>query len=138
MEKYPSLVEGTGLENREVGNDAGVRIPLSPPYIIADPAAESAVGTSMNGAVFASVSGASVSAGADEVSAGTGGVPFLLRKIKKRDTPTIRMITAAKTIYPGFTPSPRLLTYFSLRPLLLLCGGVRSRRPLCPFIVFTS
>ena len=32
MEKYPSLVEGTGLENREVGNGAGVRIPLSPPY----------------------------------------------------------------------------------------------------------
>ena len=31
-EKYPSLVEGTGLENREVGNGAGVRIPLSPPY----------------------------------------------------------------------------------------------------------
>ena len=34
MEKYPSLVEGTGLENREVGNGAGVRIPLSPPYIL--------------------------------------------------------------------------------------------------------
>lgn len=33
MEKYPSLVEGTGLENREVGNGAGVRIPLSPPLI---------------------------------------------------------------------------------------------------------
>ena len=32
MEKYPSLVEGTGLENREVGNGAGVRIPLSPPF----------------------------------------------------------------------------------------------------------
>ena len=31
LEKYPSLVEGTGLENREVGDDAGVRIPLSPP-----------------------------------------------------------------------------------------------------------
>ena len=31
-EKYPSLVEGTGLENREVGNGAGVRIPLSPPF----------------------------------------------------------------------------------------------------------
>ena len=31
MEKYPSLVEGTGLENREVGDGAGVRIPLSPP-----------------------------------------------------------------------------------------------------------
>ena len=34
MEKYPSLVEGTGLENREVGNGAGVRIPLSPPFNI--------------------------------------------------------------------------------------------------------
>ena len=34
MEKYPSLVEGTGLENREVGNGAGVRIPLSPPFIV--------------------------------------------------------------------------------------------------------
>ena len=33
MEKYPSLVEGTGLENREVGDGAGVRIPLSPPFI---------------------------------------------------------------------------------------------------------
>ena len=33
-EKYPSLVEGTGLENREVGNGAGVRIPLSPPFVI--------------------------------------------------------------------------------------------------------
>ena len=33
MEKYPSLVEGTGLENREVGNGAGVRIPLSPPFM---------------------------------------------------------------------------------------------------------
>ena len=32
MEKYPSSVEGTGLENREVGNGAGVRIPLSPPF----------------------------------------------------------------------------------------------------------
>ena len=31
MEKYPSLVEGTGLENQEVGDGAGVRIPLSPP-----------------------------------------------------------------------------------------------------------
>ena len=31
MEKYPSLVEGTGLENRKVGNGAGVRIPFSPP-----------------------------------------------------------------------------------------------------------
>ena len=31
-EKYPSLVEGTGLENREVGDGAGVRIPLSPPF----------------------------------------------------------------------------------------------------------
>ena len=34
MEKYPSLVEGTGLENQEVGNGAGVRIPLSPPFKI--------------------------------------------------------------------------------------------------------
>ena len=34
LEKYPSLVEGTGLENREVGNGAGVRIPLSPPFCI--------------------------------------------------------------------------------------------------------
>ena len=34
MEKYPSLVEGTGLENREVGDGAGVRIPLSPPFKI--------------------------------------------------------------------------------------------------------
>ena len=33
MEKYPSSVEGTGLENREVGNGAGVRIPLSPPFL---------------------------------------------------------------------------------------------------------
>ncbi len=32
MEKYPSSVEGTGLENQEVGNGAGVRIPLSPPF----------------------------------------------------------------------------------------------------------
>ena len=32
MEKYPSLDEGTGLENREVGDGAGVRIPLSPPF----------------------------------------------------------------------------------------------------------
>ena len=32
MEKYPSLVEGTGLENRQVGDGAGVRIPLSPPF----------------------------------------------------------------------------------------------------------
>ena len=31
LEEYPSLVEGTGLENREVGDGAGVRIPLSPP-----------------------------------------------------------------------------------------------------------
>ena len=31
-EKYTSLVEGTGLENQEVGNGAGVRIPFSPPY----------------------------------------------------------------------------------------------------------
>ena len=34
VEKYPSLVEGTGLENREVGNGAGVRIPLSPPFCL--------------------------------------------------------------------------------------------------------
>ncbi len=34
MEKYPSLVEGTGLENQKVGNGAGVRIPLSPPLIL--------------------------------------------------------------------------------------------------------
>ena len=27
----PKLVEGTGLENQEVGNGAGVRIPFSPP-----------------------------------------------------------------------------------------------------------
>ncbi len=33
-EKYPSSVEGTGLENQEVGNGAGVRIPLSPPFNI--------------------------------------------------------------------------------------------------------
>ena len=33
VEKYPSLVEGTGLENQEVGDGAGVRIPLSPPLI---------------------------------------------------------------------------------------------------------
>ena len=33
VEKYPSLVEGTGLENREVGDGAGVRIPLSPPFV---------------------------------------------------------------------------------------------------------
>ena len=31
LEEYPSLVEGTGLENRKVGNGAGVRIPFSPP-----------------------------------------------------------------------------------------------------------
>ena len=30
-EEYPSLVEGTGLENRKVGNGAGVRIPFPPP-----------------------------------------------------------------------------------------------------------
>ncbi len=36
VEKYPSSVEGTGLENREVGNGAGVRIPLSPPFDIAE------------------------------------------------------------------------------------------------------
>ena len=34
MEKYPSSVEGTGLENREVGDGAGVRIPLSPPLVV--------------------------------------------------------------------------------------------------------
>ena len=34
-EEYPSLVEGTGLENQEVGNGAGVRIPFPPPFIIA-------------------------------------------------------------------------------------------------------
>ena len=33
MEEYPSLVEGTGLENREVGDGAGVRIPFPPPYL---------------------------------------------------------------------------------------------------------
>ena len=33
VEKYPSLVEGTGLENRQVGDGAGVRIPLSPPFL---------------------------------------------------------------------------------------------------------
>ncbi len=33
VEKYPSPVEGTGLENQEVGNGAGVRIPLSPPLL---------------------------------------------------------------------------------------------------------
>ena len=32
MEEYPSLVEGTGLENQEVGDGAGVRIPFPPPY----------------------------------------------------------------------------------------------------------
>ncbi len=32
VEKYPSLAEGTGLENQEVGNGAGVQIPLSPPF----------------------------------------------------------------------------------------------------------
>ena len=32
LEKYPSPVEGTGLENQEVGNGAGVRIPLPPPF----------------------------------------------------------------------------------------------------------
>ena len=32
MEKYPSLVEGTGLENREVGDGAGVRIRSGPPF----------------------------------------------------------------------------------------------------------
>ncbi len=34
MEKYPSSVEGTGLENQEVGDGAGVRIPLSPPMFV--------------------------------------------------------------------------------------------------------
>ena len=34
MEEYPSLVEGTGLENQEVGDGAGVRIPFPPPKII--------------------------------------------------------------------------------------------------------
>ena len=34
MEKYPSPVEGTGLENQEVGNGAGVRIPFPPPFKI--------------------------------------------------------------------------------------------------------
>ena len=33
MEKYPSLVEGAGLENQKVGNGAGVRIPFSPPIL---------------------------------------------------------------------------------------------------------
>ena len=33
MEEYPSLVEGTGLENQEVGDGAGVRIPFPPPFI---------------------------------------------------------------------------------------------------------
>ena len=33
-EKYPSLVEGTGLENQEAGNGAGVRIPFSPPLFL--------------------------------------------------------------------------------------------------------
>ena len=33
MDAYPILVEGTGLENREVGDGAGVRIPLSPPLV---------------------------------------------------------------------------------------------------------
>ena len=32
-EEYPSPVEGTGLENQEVGDGAGVRIPLSPPIM---------------------------------------------------------------------------------------------------------
>lgn len=32
MEKYPSLAEGIGLENRQGSNVAGVRIPLSPNY----------------------------------------------------------------------------------------------------------
>jgi hypothetical protein len=31
MEKYPSLAEGIGLENRQAVKGAGVRIPLSPP-----------------------------------------------------------------------------------------------------------
>ena len=34
MEEYPSLVEGTGLENQEVGDGAGVRIPFPPPKSI--------------------------------------------------------------------------------------------------------
>lgn len=34
LEEYPSLVEGTGLENREVGDGAGVRIPFPPPLYI--------------------------------------------------------------------------------------------------------
>ena len=34
MEKYPSSVEGTSLENWEVGDGAGVRIPLSPPLVV--------------------------------------------------------------------------------------------------------
>ena len=33
MEKYPSLAEGIGLENRQGVTAAGVRIPLSPPLI---------------------------------------------------------------------------------------------------------
>ena len=33
MEEYPSVVEGTGLENQEVGDGAGVRIPFPPPFI---------------------------------------------------------------------------------------------------------
>ena len=33
MEKYPSSVEGAGLENQKGGNGAGVRIPLSPPLM---------------------------------------------------------------------------------------------------------
>ena len=35
LEEYPSLVEGTGLENQQVGNGAGVRIPFPPPLNIA-------------------------------------------------------------------------------------------------------
>ena len=31
-EKYPSLAEGIGLENRQGVTAAGVRIPLSPPF----------------------------------------------------------------------------------------------------------
>ena len=32
MEEYPSLAEGTGLENQQAGDRAGVRIPLPPPF----------------------------------------------------------------------------------------------------------
>ena len=33
MEEYPSLAEGTGLENQQAGDRAGVRIPLPPPLL---------------------------------------------------------------------------------------------------------